>query len=165
MNVFGAVGVAVRELQTTEGPDDYILFVDGKLVGVIEAKRDEEGVRLTQREDQTERYRTNTHFTLKTNPLKFEYLAEFIECYRPADQSKRAETWSEENPEGRWRKYTYDEIIARDKASLDLFWLKDKLLSDLDSLPEPKELAEAIVANLETAIASFREIEAGLAEA
>jgi type I restriction enzyme M protein len=41
-----------------------------------------------------------------------------------------------ENPDGRWRKFTYDEIIARDKTNLDIFWLKDKSLA-LDNLPDP----------------------------
>jgi type I restriction enzyme M protein len=109
--------------------------------------------------------RTNTHFTLKTNPLSDDDLADFIACYRPGERHKRAETWSEENSEGRWRRFTYDEIVARDKTSLDLFWLKDKSLSDLDSLPEPEELAEEITENLEAALVSFREIAAGLENA
>ena len=49
------------------------------------------------------------------------------------------------NPEDRWRKFTYADILARDKASLDLFWLKDRSLADLDDLPDPKDLAEDIV--------------------
>lgn len=106
--------------------------------------------------------RTNTHFTLKTNPLTYDDLADFVACYRPGERHKRAETWSEENPEGRWRRFTYDEIVARDKTSLDLFWLKDKSLSDLDALPEPDELAEEITENLEAALVSFREIASGL---
>jgi type I restriction enzyme M protein len=62
------------------------------------------------------------------------------------------------NPEGRWRKFTYEEIIARDKTSLDISWLKDKSLADLDNLPDPEELAEDIIENLEAGLASFREI-------
>jgi type I restriction enzyme M protein len=54
----------------------------------------------------------------------------------------------------RWRKFTYDEVVARDKTNLDIFWLKDKSLTDLDNLPDPDELAQEIVENLE----SFREI-------
>jgi len=46
-------------------------------------------------------------------------------------------TWhAEKNPEGRWRKFTYDEIVNRDKTSLDITWLKDKSLADLDNLPD-----------------------------
>ena len=108
--------------------------------------------------------RTNSHFTLKTNPLSSEDLAEFIACYCPGRRDKRKATWSETNPEGRWRRYSYDEIVARDKTSLDLFWLKDKSLSDLDALPEPEELAEEIAENLQAALLSFREIAIGLGD-
>jgi len=64
--------------------------------------------------------------------------------------------------EGRWRKFGFDQIIARDKTSLDIFWLKDKSLADLDKLPEPDELALEIIDNLEAGLNSFREIAAGL---
>jgi len=59
---------------------------------------------------------------------------------------------------GHWRKFTYDEIIARDKTSLDITWLKDKSLADLDNLPDPDELALEIVENLEAGLESFRSI-------
>ena len=62
------------------------------------------------------------------------------------------------NPEGRWRKFTYEEIIARDKTSLDITWLKDKSLADLDNLPDPDILAAEIIDNLEAGLESFREI-------
>jgi type I restriction enzyme M protein len=55
-------------------------------------------------------------------------------------------------------KFTYDEIIARDKTSLDISWLKDKSLADLDNIPDPDVLAEDIIENLEAGLASFREI-------
>ena len=64
----------------------------------------------------------------------------------------------EQNPEGRWRKYTYEELSARDKTSLDVFRPKDKSLTDLDNLPEPDELAEEIIENLEAGLNSFREV-------
>ncbi len=63
---------------------------------------------------------------------------------------------------GRWRKFSYDEIIARDKTSLAITWLKDKSLADLDNLPDPDELAEDIVVNIEGALESFKAIIAGL---
>ncbi len=103
-------------------------------------------------------YRTNIHHTLKKNPLKLEDLRDFITCYNPSNRHKRQETWSEENPEGRWRKFTYDEIISRDKTNLDIFWLKDKSLADLDNLPDPDELAEEIIENLEAGLQSFKEV-------
>lgn len=103
-------------------------------------------------------YRTNIHHTLKNNPLSFEDLQDFIKSYNPQNRHVRQETYSKDNPEGRWRKFTYDEITARDKTSLDIFWLKDKSLADLDNLPDPDELAEDIVENIEAGLASFKEI-------
>jgi len=104
-------------------------------------------------------YRTNIRHTLKKSPLKFEDLQDFIKCYNPANRQKRKETWNpEKNPEGRWRKFTYEEIIARDKTSLDITWLKDKSLADLDNLPDPDVLANDIIENLEAGIESFKVI-------
>lgn len=104
-------------------------------------------------------YRTNIHHTLKRKPLRVEHLADFIEYYKPENRFKRKATWSEnENPEGRWRKYKHEEILARDKTSLDIFWLKDKSLADLDNLPEPDVLAEEIIENMEAGLNSFRTV-------
>ncbi|HEY0976686.1 MAG TPA: class I SAM-dependent DNA methyltransferase [Flavobacteriales bacterium] len=101
-------------------------------------------------------YRTNIKHTLKTDPLAFEDLKDFITCFNPADRHERKATWSEKSPEGRWRKYTYDEVMARDKASLDIFWLKDDSLEDSANLPEPGVLAAEIVEDLEAALEQFR---------
>jgi len=104
-------------------------------------------------------FRTNIHFTLKKNPLKLEDLRDFITCYNPNNRHKRKELYNAEtNPEGRWRKFSYDEIIARDKTSLDISWIKDKSLTDLDNLPDPDVLAGDIIENLEAGLESFREI-------
>ncbi len=103
-------------------------------------------------------YRTNVHHTLKKKPLTTADLEDFVKCYNPENRNKRVETWSEENPDGRWRKFTYEEILARDKTNLDIFWLKDKSLTDLDNLPDPDELAEEIIQNLESGLSSFKEI-------
>lgn len=104
-------------------------------------------------------YRTNVHHTLKKKPMQFEHLQDFIHCYHPENRFDRKETWHEtENPEGRWRKFTYDEVIQRDKTSLDIFWLKDKSLTDLDNLPEPDELADEIMESIEAGLASFRSV-------
>lgn len=104
-------------------------------------------------------FRTNIHFTLKKNPLKLEDLRDFITCYNPSNRHKRKELYNAEaNPEGRWRKFSYDEIIARDKTSLDISWIKDKSLTDLDNLPDPDVLAGDIIENLEAGLESFREI-------
>ena len=109
-------------------------------------------------------FRTNINFTLKKNPLQFDDLADFVKCYCPEDRSKRRQTWSEKNPEGRWRKFTYKEIVARDKTSLDIFWLKDDSLADLDNLPDPDVLAGEIIENLEAAVENFKAIMDGLNE-
>ena len=104
-------------------------------------------------------FRTNIHFTLKKNPLKLEDLRDFITCYTPNNRHKRQEIYnSETNSEGRWRKFSYAEIIARDKTSLDISWIKDKSLADLDNLPDPDVLAGEIIENLEAGLESFREI-------
>lgn len=100
-------------------------------------------------------FRTNIHFTLKQHPMTDEDLADFIKCYNPENRYKRTETWSEENPDGRWRKFKVDDIFARDKTSLDIFWIKDKSLADLDNLPDPDVLASDIIDNLQSAIDSF----------
>ncbi len=90
-------------------------------------------------------------------------MKDFISCYNPKNRHKRRETFNATtNPEGRFRKFTYDEIIARDKTSLDITWLKDKSLADLDNLPDPDVLALDIVENLEAGLESFRAIIASL---
>ncbi len=103
-------------------------------------------------------YRTNIHHTLKKKPMTFEDLKDFVECYNPSNRLNRKETWSEDNPEGRWRKFTYEEIVARDKTNLDIFWLRDKSLSDLDNLPDPDLLASEIIENIESGLEGFKEI-------
>ena len=65
-------------------------------------------------------------------------------------------TWSAEKQEGRWREYSYDELIARDKASLDIFWLKDDSLADSDNLPPPEVIAQEIVEDLQAALEQFK---------
>ncbi len=104
-------------------------------------------------------YRTNVQHTLKKNPLRIADLRDFIECYNPANRHKRQETFhAESNPDGRWRKFNYDEIVNRDKTSLDISWIKDQSLADLDNLPNPDELAEEIIENLEAGLESFKTI-------
>lgn len=103
-------------------------------------------------------YRTNVHHTLKKNPMKFSDLEDFIKCYNPDNRLSRKETWNEESLEGRFRKFSYDEIVTRDKTNLDIFWLKDKSLADLDNLPDPDILANEIIENMEASLASFKEI-------
>jgi len=96
--------------------------------------------------------RTNQHFTLKTNPLKLDDLQDFIKCYNPENRHDRKET-------ERFRGFSYEDLVKRDKASLDIFWLKDESLEDSDNLPDPAILAREIVESLETALEQFRGIE------
>ncbi|HET6432555.1 class I SAM-dependent DNA methyltransferase [Dyella sp.] len=99
--------------------------------------------------------RTNKHFTLKTRPLKREDLQDFIDCYHPANRHQRKET-------ERFKYFDYTTLVARDKASLDIFWLKDDSLDNLDNLPPPDVLAQEIVEHLESALRSFRDVAAAL---
>jgi len=107
-------------------------------------------------------FRTNIHFTLKKNPMQKGDLQDFINCYNPQNRFNREATWSEANPEGRWRKFTYEELIARDKTSLDIFWLKDNSLTDLDNLPDPDVLALEIVENIAAGLENFKAIATSL---
>lgn len=102
--------------------------------------------------------RTNMKFTLKENPLRYEDLKEFIECYNSKNRFKRKAIWSEKNPEGRWRRFTYDEIIQRDKTNLDIFWIKDKSFENFENLPAPDEIAKDISDNLENALQQIMKI-------
>lgn len=108
--------------------------------------------------------RTNKNFTLKTNSLTREDLDEFVECYNPANRHDRKETWSEENPQGRWRVFNYDELAARDKANLDIFWLRDESLEDSANLPDPDVLAREIMEELKSALEQFGGIVEDLGE-
>ena len=100
-------------------------------------------------------YRTNVHHTLKQKPLTYAHLEDFVACYKPENRHVRAATWTEETPDGRWRAYSGEELLQRDKASLDVFWLKDASMTDLENLPEPDVLAEEIMENLRSALDRF----------
>jgi len=102
--------------------------------------------------------RTNMHFTLKTKPLKRSDLDEFVECFKPGKRYQRKETWSEDNPEGRWRAFDYEELIKRDNVNLDIIWLKDKTLEESEDLPEPEVLVQEITDDLQTALDQFTAI-------
>jgi type I restriction enzyme M protein len=103
-------------------------------------------------------FRTNQNFTLKQNPLAREHLDEFVACFNPENRHQRQPTWSEEDPDGRWRVFPYDELIARDKVNLDIFWLRDESLEDTANLPDPDVLALEIVEDLQAALEQFSEI-------
>jgi type I restriction enzyme M protein len=97
-------------------------------------------------------FRTGQHFTLKQRPLRREHLQDFVDCYRSGnDRSERLET-------ERFRAFSYDELIARDKANLDITWLKDPELEDGEDLPPPEVIAREIVNELESALSEFAAI-------
>ena len=100
-------------------------------------------------------FRTNMHFTLKTNTLKYDDLKDFIACYNPDNRRDRKES-------ERFKSFTYDELMQRDKASLDIFWLKDDSLEDSANLSDPDVIAQDIAENLEAALEQFRSVKEGL---
>ena len=100
--------------------------------------------------------RTNKNFTLRQNPITDEDMKDFVECYAPTKPlSKRQET-------DRFKRFSYAELMTREKASLDIFWLKDDTMTDTANLPKPDVLAAEIIEDLEECLAEFREVEAEL---
>ena len=148
----------VTDLHTILRLPTGIFYANGVKANVIFFDNKPAGKETWTKEVWVYDYRTNIHHTLKRNQLALEDLKDFITCYNPKNRHKRKETWSEANPDGRWRKYSIDEITSRDKTSLDITWLKDKSLADLDNLPDPDVLAGEIIENLEAGLESFREI-------
>jgi len=108
--------------------------------------------------------RTNINFTLKTNPLSREDLDDFVKCYHPENRHERAETWTPEPPEGCWRVFPYEELAARDKLNLGIFWLRDESLEDSANLPDPDLLAAEIIEDLKSALEQFEGIALDLGE-
>jgi len=100
---------------------------------------------------------SDKHFTLKESPLSSEDLTDFIECYNPKNRHERKET-------ERFKPFKYDDLVKRDKVSLDIFWIKDESLEDTENLPEPDIIAGEIAENLQTAIEQFTEIYDSLKE-
>lgn len=100
-------------------------------------------------------YRTNIHHTPKKNPLSFNSLSAFVKCY---NENKRKETWGKDNPQGRWKKYSHEEILARDKVNFDITWLKENSSIDMDALPEPDVLISEIIDNLESVLNNLRNV-------
>ncbi len=102
--------------------------------------------------------RTNLHFTLKKNPLAPADLLDFVQAYRVGRRDERQET-------ERFRRFAAEELLARDKLNLDIFWLKDESLDDVDSLPPPDVIAAEIVENLQAALEAFQSVADELAPA
>lgn len=109
--------------------------------------------------------RTNTHFTLKTNPLQRSDLDEFVTCFHADNRHDRHSTWSAEHPQGRWRAFPYDELVQRDKCNLDIFWLQDDSLEDAASLPDPEMIAADMIEDLRTALEQLEAIAGDLSVA
>jgi type I restriction enzyme M protein len=96
-------------------------------------------------------FRTNQSFTLKERQLVRSDLDDFVSCYNADNREERAET-------ERFKPFTYEELLARDKASLDIFWLRDEALEDTDNLPAPEVIAAEIVEDLQAALDEFSAI-------
>ena len=86
-----------------------------------------------------------------TNPLTRAHLDDFVYCYRADDRTQREES-------ERFRRFTYDELTQRDKANLDIFWLRDESLEDSENLPPPDVIAEEIMEDLRSALEQLKEI-------
>ncbi len=99
--------------------------------------------------------RTNMHFTLKEDPLKRSDLDDFVACYHPENRHERKDT-------ERFRAFGHDELIKRDKANLDISWLKDESLEESANLPDPDVIATEIVDDLEAALEQFSTIQEDL---
>lgn len=88
-------------------------------------------------------YRTGVKHTLANNKLERRHLDDFVTCYKPDNISARKETYNAETEiNGRWRKYPAEELLKRDKTSLDITWMK---IEDTDD----RTLAE-LMADIET---------------
>ena len=94
-------------------------------------------------------------------PPEQEDLDDFVACYHPENRHDRTPTWSAKNPGaltgagGRWRAFSIDELMSRDKVNLDIFWLRDESLEDSANLPEPDTLAAEIIEDLKAALEQF----------
>ena len=100
-------------------------------------------------------FRTNEHFTLKTNPLKRADLDNFVACYNPKNRHDR-------KPTDRFHAFDYDDLIKRDKVNLDILWLKDDSLEDSANLPDPDVIAAEIAEDLQAALDQFSQIASDL---
>ncbi|SFZ89540.1 type I restriction enzyme M protein [Flaviramulus basaltis] len=162
----GGAGEAIRKrlleetnLHTILRLPTGIFYAQGVKANVLFFDKPQESVKsTTTKEIWYYDYRTNISHTPKKNPLKSTDLKEFMGLYHSGNLTKRKETWSEENPEGRWRKYSLKELLNRDKTSLDIFWLRNDSIVDLDNLPDPNDLANEIIENIDGALESFKNI-------
>ncbi|MCY3577891.1 MAG: class I SAM-dependent DNA methyltransferase [bacterium] len=135
-----------------------IFYAQGVKANVLFFRRREGAEQAWTKELWVYDLRTNKHFTLKQNPLTRADLDDFVACYNPANRHQRQES-------ERFKHYTYDELLARDKVSLDLFWLRDESLEDIDNLPAPAVLAAEIAEDLRSALTEIQALSESLASA
>jgi type I restriction enzyme M protein len=135
-----------------------IFYAQGVKANVLFFEKKEAGKDYATKKVWIYDLRTNKHFTLKENVLKESDLDDFVKCYSPANRHERKATWSEKNPDGRWRAYELDELLKRDKTRLDIFWLRDESLEDIDNLPDPDVIANELVEELQDALEQLQEI-------
>ena len=110
-------------------------------------------------------YRTDVKHTLATNKLERHHLDDFVACYHAENINERTETYNAEtNPQGRWRKYTVEEVTLRDKTSLDITWIKqggdsdDRSLAELMAdIKDKSQTISAAVLELEKLLANIEE--------
>lgn len=126
-----------------------IFYAQGVKANVLFFRRREGAEQAWTKELWVYDLRTNKHFTLKQNPLTRADLDDFVACYNSANRHQRQES-------ERFKRYTYDELLARDKVSLDLFWLRDESLEDMDNLPAPAVLAAEIAEDLQSALTEIQ---------
>ncbi|WP_419928957.1 N-6 DNA methylase [Candidatus Poriferisocius sp.] len=132
-----------------------IFYAQGVKANVLFFRRREGAEQAWTKELWVYDLRTNKHFTLKQNPLTRADLDDFVACYNPTNRHQRQES-------KRFKRYSYDELNARDKVSLDLFWLRDEGLEDIDNLPAPAVLAAEIAEDLQSALTEIQALADGL---
>ncbi len=110
-------------------------------------------------------YRTGIKHTLATNPMQRHHLDDFVECYKSENLSSRKETYNAEtNPNGRWRKYSCDEILKRDKTSLDITWIKQSDDDNDYTLAELMSTIQEKSDNISKAVAELQKLMANIEE-
>lgn len=109
-------------------------------------------------------FRTNIRYNFKTNQLKRQDLDEFVTCYHADNRNDRTPTWSQENPNGRWRAYSHEELLRRDKANLDILWLRDESFAGSDRSNSPELIVAEIVESLRVTLARFEAMYADMAK-
>ena len=109
-------------------------------------------------------YRTGIKHTLATKPMMRQHLDDFVACYHAEDITQRKETYNEDNPNGRWRKYPVAELLKRDKTSLDITWIKQTDDDDDMTLAELMSTIQQKSDNISKAVTKLQELMANIKE-